>query len=210
MLSEVSQRFLSEVSLRSLSTITTKKIQPLIFCILLFYSNLNQVWSQSIEKQTVLAVLTLNVARFTHWPENTFKHDKNTLNLCVFGNNIVQQSFEDFDNKVINNKTIHIINLSRLRNLNRCQLLYLSEPDRNILIALLEELKAYPVLTVGENMSFLQAGGMVGLEQINGKIQLNINLPRIKQSELVISSRLLKLANIVDFPHSSSLNPAKN
>lgn len=180
--------------------LATRKTLPLIFCVLLFFSNINQTWCRSVEKQAVLAVLTLNVARFTSWPERAFKNAENTLNLCVFGNSIVQQSFENIDNKVINNKIVHIINLMRLRNLNQCQLIYLSELGRNKLIALLLELKCQPILTVGENMQFLQAGGMVGLEQINGKMQLNINLPMIKQSELVISSRLLKLANIVDFP----------
>jgi hypothetical protein len=180
--------------------LATKKRLPLIFCILLFFSNINQIWSGSVEKQTVLAALTLNVARFTTWPDRTFNNAKAILNLCVFGDNVVQQSFENIDNKVINNKTIHIINLSRLRNLSRCHLLYLGELNRNKLTPLLMELKGQPILTIGENMEFLQAGGMVGLEKINGKIQLSINLPIIKQSELVISSRLLKLANIVDFP----------
>ena len=147
-----------------------------------------------------MAVLTLNIARFTHWPERAFNNDKNTLILCVFGDNVVQQSFENIDNKVINNKNIRVINLSRLRNVNQCQLLYLSELDRNRLTPLLMELEGQPILTIGENMEFLQAGGMVGMEKVNEKIQLNINLSAIKQTELVISSRLLKLANIVNFP----------
>ncbi len=179
--------------------LTTKKTLSLIAFLLLFLSGLNQAWSRSVEKQTVLAVLTLNIARFTSWPEPAFNAEA-PLNLCVFGDNIVQQSFEAIDNKKANNKTIHIINLSRLRNLDRCQLLYLSKLDRSRLKPLLMELKTRPVLTVGENMEFLKAGGMVGLEKINGKMQLSINLHAVKQSKLVISSRLLKLANIVDLP----------
>jgi len=178
----------------------TQKILSFILSILLFFSSTASVWSGPMEKQAVLAALTLNVARFTRWPEFAFNHAPYTLNLCVFGDNVVQQSFNDIENKIINNKTIHIINISRLRNLNRCHLLYLSELNRNKLIPLLAELKGKAVLTVGENMRLIQAGGMVGLEKINGKIQLNINLPMVKHSKLVISSRLLQLANIVDFP----------
>ncbi len=171
-----------------------------IFCVLIFFSTISQSWSRSVEKQAVLAVLTLNVARFTHWPEHSFNNAKASLNLCVFGDNVVQQSFENIDNRAVNNKTIHIINLSRLRNLKQCHVLYLGELERKKLSPLFMELINQPILTIGENMEFLQAGGMVGLEKINGKIQLSINLPMIKQSKLVISSRLLKLANIVDFP----------
>lgn len=179
---------------------TIKKILTIIFCIPLFFSSINLVWSRSVEKQAVLAVLTLNVARFASWPERAFINKQASLNLCIYGDNVVQQSFENIDNKVVNNKTINIINLSRLRNLNQCQLLYISELERNRLIPLLTELEGQAILTIGENIEFLQAGGMVGLEKINGKIQLTINLSMVQQSELVISSRLLKLAKIVDFP----------
>ncbi len=166
---------------------------------LLFFSSINQAWTGSVEKQAVLAVLTLNVARFASWPEHTFKNKTVSLNLCIYGDNVVQQSFENIDNKVVNNKTINIINLSRLRNLTQCQLLYISELERNRLIPLLLELEGQAILTIGENIEFLQAGGMVGLEKINGKIQLTINLAMVQQAELVISSRLLKLATIVNF-----------
>ncbi len=180
--------------------IASKKILPLIISILLFISNIEIARPQSIEKQAVLAVLTLNIARFTSWPEVALNETKPRLNLCVFGDNIIQHSFEAINNKKAKNKTIHIINLSRLRNLQQCQLLYINNLDHNRLIPLLQELKNYPILTIGENIDFLQSGGMIGLENINGKIKLIINLPNLKQANLIISSRLLKLARIVDYP----------
>ena len=166
---------------------------------------MGQVFSRSVEKQSVLAVITLNIARFTIWPEYVFDNARATLNMCIFGDNVIHQAFENIDNKVINSNstTINIINLSKLRNLDRCQLLYLGEQlNRNKLTSLLMELKTQPILTIGETMVFIQAGGMVRLENNNGKIQLTINLPRVKQAQLIISSRLLKLAKIVDFPLS--------
>ena len=156
------------------------------------------VQSQSVEKQAVLAVLTLNIARFTSWPEASLNDTKTSLDLCVFGDNIIQQSFETINNKKAKNKTIHIINLSRLRNLHQCQLLYINNLHRSRLIPLLQELKNQPILTIGESIEFVKAGGMIGLENTKGKIQLIINLPSLKQANLVISSRLLKLARIVN------------
>lgn len=179
----------------------TTKNRSLIFCLLLCFYCIAPVNSRTVEKQTVMAVLTLNIARFTSWPERIFNAKEPIINLCVIGDNLVQQSFNNINKKVINNKTLHIINLSRLRNVNQCQLLYVSKMDRNKLKPLLVEMRGVPILTIGENVEFIQAGGMVGLEQVNGKMQIKINLPIIKQSELVISSRLLKLAEIVDFPY---------
>lgn len=179
-----------------------KKTPPFIFFLLLIFSSLNEASSRSVEKQAVLAMLTLNIARFTIWPESVLNDAEASLNICIYGDNVVHQSFEGINNEVINskNKIIHIINLSKLRNLDRCQLLYLGELNRKRLTPLIMELKGQPILTIGENMEFIQAGGMVRLEDNNGKIQLTINFSMVKQSQLIISSRLLKLAKIVDSP----------
>lgn len=169
-----------------------------ILCLLLCFSSIAPVHARSVEKQAVLAALSLNLARFTTWPER-----KNpSLNLCVIGDNIVQESFANMDNKTINGKALRILNRTRLRYLPQCQLLYVSTLDRNVLRQVLVELKYHSILTVGENMEFLKAGGMVGLENIDGKMQININLPAIEESDLVMSSRILKLANIFEFPNA--------
>jgi hypothetical protein len=178
---------------------TTKKV-VFIVCVLLFFSRHVPIHSRSIEKQAVLAVLTLNLARYTRWPERVFSKDIPLLNLCVIGDNVVQASFVDLDNTSIKGKTLRILNRTRLRNLAECHLIYVSELERRDLKQALLEVIGRPVLTVGEDSAFLKARGMVSLEKINGKIQLSINLPIVKQSGLVISSRILKLATIVDLP----------
>ncbi len=176
-----------------------KKIS-VILCLLLFFNSI-VVHARSIDKQTVLAVLTLNIARFTQWPEGVFEWSDSNIKLCVIGNNIVQESFVDMKNKTINGKTLRILNRTRLRNLAECQLLYISGLERNILVQVLLDLKDQPVLTVGDDLEFIHAGGMIALEKMDGKIQLNINLPIVKKSDLVVSSRILKLAKIFDFPY---------
>jgi len=171
-----------------------------IFCLLLFFNNTN-VSAKSMDKQTVLAALTLNIARFTGWPEGVFDWNGPSIKLCIIGDNVVQESFAGMENQTINGKGVQILNRSRLRNLSQCQLLYISGLERNILLQVLFDLKGQPVLTVGEGLAFIQAGGMISLEKIDGKMQLNINLPIVKQSDLVMSSRILKLAKIFDYRH---------
>jgi hypothetical protein len=157
------------------------------------------VHPSTVEKQEVLVVLTLNLARFTDWPERVFNKKSPVFNLCVIGDNVVQEAFASIDKKIVKGKIVRIINIARLRNLAQCQLLYVSDLERNKLIQVFLELKNQPVLTIGENIEFLETGGMVALEKNSGKITLNINLPVIRQSGLVVSSRILKLAKIIDF-----------
>lgn len=153
-------------------------------------------FAQSLEEQSVLAALALNIVRFTTWPADAPMKD--TIDFCVVGDNVVQQSFTGIDHKPVGNKTLQVINLSRLRNFEQCHVLYVSELDQNILLQVFAEIKKRPLLTIGESYDFAEHGGMVGLENMNGKIILHVNLPVVRESNLNISARLLKLAKIMD------------
>ncbi|MGZ4989223.1 MAG: YfiR family protein [Methylobacter sp.] len=151
--------------------------------------------AQTLEEQTVLAALALNIVRFTTWPDNA--QIKDTIDLCVVGDNVVQQSFAGLDHKTIGNKTLQIINLTRLRHFEQCHVLYVSDLKQNILLQVFVEIKKLPLLTIGESYDFVVQGGMVGLENVNGKITLHVNLSVTRESNLNISARLLNLAKII-------------
>lgn len=151
--------------------------------------------AQSMEEQTVLAALALNIVRFTTWPAEA--RIKDIIDFCVVGDNAVQESFASIDQKAVGNKTLKVINLSRLRDFEQCNVLYVSELKQAILLQVFAEIKKQPLLTIGEGYDFAVQGGMVGLENVNDKITLHVNLSVVRESNLNISARLLKLAKII-------------
>ncbi|OAI28348.1 YfiR family protein [Methylomonas koyamae] len=151
----------------------------------------------AFEQYSVLAALTLNFARFTQWPDSAFADAGNALNVCLVGDNVLLQSFESIDGKNVGNRSIKIVNSERLRNLNQCQILFISELPNNVLLQVFLDTKTLPVLTMGEDTDFAANGGMVAMVNVDGKIQLHINLAAVKASGLTISSNLLRLAKIV-------------
>jgi len=154
-------------------------------------------FAQSLEEQTVLAALALNIVRFTTWPAEAQASMKQMIEFCVVGDNVVQQSFASIDHKAVGDKTLQIINLSRLRNFEECNVLYVSELKQNVLLQVFVEIKTKPLLTIGEGYDFAEKGGMVGLENSDGKITVHVNLPIVRESKLNISARLLKLSKII-------------
>ncbi len=152
---------------------------------------------QAMEQYTVLAALTLNFARFTQWPEQAFAESGDSLNVCLVGDNLVQQSFESINGKSVGERTIKIIYADRLRNLTQCHVLFISELAKNLVLQVFMDIKSHPVLTMGEDEEFMDAGGMVGMINKDGKIQLYVNLTAAKAARLNISSNLLRLAKIV-------------
>jgi hypothetical protein len=172
-----------------------RKCLPLLLGPSLLLNTQSLTLAQSLEEEMVLAALALNIVRFTTWP--TSVQMKDTIDFCVVGDNTVQQSFATIGQKAVGNKKLQIINLSRLRNFEACNVLYVSDLKQNVLLQVFAEIKKRPLLTIGEGYDFAVQGGMVGLENVNDKINLHVNLPVVRESNLNISARLIKLAKII-------------
>ena len=80
--------------------------KPVKKCLLLLLGLLlntpSPIPAQTLEEQTVLAALALNIARFTTWPPEA--QMSTTVNFCVVGDNVVQQSFASIDGKAAGDK----------------------------------------------------------------------------------------------------------
>jgi len=151
------------------------------------------------ENSTVTAALVLNFARFTEWPANAFENSGTAFQLCVLGDNVTQEAFSQIDNKQAGNRTLSVIHLARIKNLEECHILYVSALERGTAIQLLTELRKLPILTIGsEEKHFIEDGGMVLLKLVEGKMNIEINLKAVTDSKLKISSRVLQLATIIN------------
>ncbi len=170
-----------------------------LFFLLLICST-GWLWAKPLPEQEVFSALTINLLRFTRWPESVFNEHHSALNLCVFGDSHVQQVFDEFKNAKIKNRGINIVYISRLRRLQSCQVIFFQDVETARLKHLLFLLHGQPILTVGRGLAFIQAGGIVGLDTVNHKPKLYINLATLKASGLIISARVLKLAEVFHSP----------
>lgn len=154
--------------------------------------------AEPAEDITVITVLTLNLARFTEWPKESADNGPE-FRLCIIGDNVVQQEFEKLDGMPIGSKKIETMHLLRLKNFTQCHLLYISGLDRSTELQLLNEIKNRPILTVSnEDNHFLADSGMVVFKVLDGKVNIEVNLNAVKLAGLEISSRVLKLATLVN------------
>jgi hypothetical protein len=160
-----------------------------------FYGACRPSYADAIQEYTAKSVLALNLARFSDWPPEIFQDSGSSVNLCLLGDEIVQQAFNFFDKKQLGNKTLSVLNINETKQLDHCHLLYISAESR-IPATLLEESYQSHILTIGESEDFLAHGGMVYLKIIDPKINLNVNLAAIQKAGVQLSSRVLKLATL--------------
>lgn len=147
----------------------------------------------STEEENLIAALSLNIIRFSAWPEP----QTTPFDLCVYGDNVTKEAFSSLEAKELGSRFLHVVGLDRLIELERCDALYINDINPNLLYQVLNDLKTKPVLTLSYSDSFAEKGGMIGLRKNNGKLVIDINLRACHEAGIVISSRLLSLANIV-------------
>jgi hypothetical protein len=176
-----------------LTKLVTMKVIPKSLMLVILSVLLRNANAENNQEYAVRAGLTANFARFTSWPNDVGKD----ITLCLAGDPALEEAFLSLSGKAIGDKTLQIRYLSRFNNLAECQLLYISELDKNKLLFLFNEIKSLPILTLGENDFFIKNGGMVSIQIIDGKVSLSINLKATKKSSLSISARVLKLATVI-------------
>lgn len=173
-------------------------IIPVLFMLsAIFAGEQRAVAADTLEEYTVKAALSLNFARFTEWPSDGLPINSSKISICTIGDNVIHEAFSGVEKKTIGKMAVSVINLTRIRELNRCQLLFISGMEKNKTIQLVDEIKTLPILTIGEDDEFIRSGGMVILQIVNGRVNMKINLDAVKKARLQINSRVLKLATIV-------------
>lgn len=171
-------------------------IRPELFLVFILSVFFSTAHSEIYQEYAVRASLTANLAIFTTWPLNAPDRD-NHISLCLVGNQAIEEAFANLNGKKIGEKNLQVRYLSRFNALEECQILYISELDKNKLLLLLNEIQSLPILTIGEDAYFTENGGMVSLQIIDGKVSITVNLKASKKANLAISARVLKLATVI-------------
>jgi hypothetical protein len=153
---------------------------------------------QAVEEHEVKAAFIYNFAKFVEWPPEAFKSASDPVVICIVGEDPLRAAVEEaVKGKLMDGRGFTVHQLSGAQDPLRCHILFIGASERKRQKSILGELKGAQVLTVGETPGFLTDGGMVNFKLVSGKIRLEINPVAAEQKRLRISSKLLRLAEIV-------------
>ena len=139
-----------------------------------------------------------NFAKFTEWPDDAWEDRSAPFVVVVHGDASFERVVEDaMRGRTIHGRPVVVRTADGSESAPACHLLYVAATSAPNVVRALTGHDHGPVLTVGEGPEFLKAGGVVGLVEVQGKIQFEINLARARASGLELSSKLLALAKQV-------------
>jgi hypothetical protein len=84
-----------------------------------------------------------------------------------------------------------------IKEIGQCHILFVNVPGEAQLKETLALVKGRHVLTVSDAPDFIKRGGLVRFIKENNKIRFQINQDAAKENDISISSKLLRLAEIV-------------
>jgi hypothetical protein len=140
-----------------------------------------------------------NFARFVNWPEKSFPDSTTSIVIGIIDDDPFGIDLDKtVEGKQINNRGFKIKRFNNMNGIESCHILFIGSHNIKRRLQILKKLKDHNVLTVGDSPYFVHNGGIINFIFIDKKIRFEINIQAANASGLILSPRLLKLANIID------------
>lgn len=155
--------------------------------------------AQSAQEFQVKASFLYNLTQFTNWPKEAFASPESPLIIGLYGEN----PFDSFLGELIigeqsRGRPLMVRHFSNIRDVASCHILYIRGIPALKEKEILDWCGQYHILTVGESNHFIRHGGMIRFINVENKIKFQINATAAKRSPLRISSKVLRLSEMVD------------
>ncbi len=149
----------------------------------------------------VEAAYLFNFGKFVRWPIEK-NPSSDSFGICILGKDPFGAVLDStVAGERIGGKHITVGKLSRMQEASDCSVLYISSSEEDRLGSVLAAAQRLSLLTVSDIPHFAERGGIIGLVAQQNKIRFEVNRTVAEQSNLALSSELLKIATrVIDNP----------
>lgn len=150
-----------------------------------------------VPEYQVKAVFLFNFAQFVTWPSQ--ESSRAPLVIGILGDDPFGSYLDEtVRGEKVNNRPLAIQRFRQSTELRNCNVLFISQSERDRVGQIVSNLKGRSILTVSDMDGFADIGGMIQFVTERNKIRLRINLEAVKAANMKISSKLLRVAEV---PH---------
>jgi hypothetical protein len=150
-------------------------------------------------EQDVKAAFLYHFAQYVEWPAAAFASPSTPLVVGVLGREDAMPAVEGaLKGKAVRGRPISVRRLSAPGDASGCHVVFVTSSEARAASSVLKAIGKSPVLTVGEPSGFARSGGAIGLVVRDGRVAFEINPAAAARAGLTVSSKLLRLAEIVD------------
>ena len=146
----------------------------------------------------IKAAFLFNFTQFVEWPVNAFPEPETPLIIGILGADPFGNYLEEtVTGEKVNGHPLVIQHYKNIGEVITCHILFINQAETNKPEQTLVNLKGKFILTVSDGNNFITQGGMIRFITRDNKILIQINPEAAKEADLIISSKLLRVAEIV-------------
>jgi hypothetical protein len=152
----------------------------------------------SVPESQIKAAFLYNFVKFFEWPADALGEEGHPFALCVLGESSISRDLQQFaSNKSVDGHPLQVRMLQHLTQARDCRIVFVGagEDVADHSLARLAEERA---LTVGEIPGFCSHGGVVNFWTEGDHVRFEVNPKAADKAHVRASSKLLRLARIVD------------
>lgn len=172
--------------------VSMRLLKPLLLSLCVWHADL----AQAEDSHNVNRELQLKTAYLFHFAELAQWPNTAPINICLQGHSPLRAYLPVLEGQQINGNAVHV-DLSDKPDINQCSILFLSDLGA-LTPALSEHARARHILLVGDVENFAHRGGMVQFTLRDNRLKLVVNLAAVKSADLKLSSKLLRMAEIIE------------
>jgi hypothetical protein len=146
----------------------------------------------------VKAAYLFNFGQFVEWPAAAFESPTAPFAICIVGEDPFGSIIDDaVRGETLEGRSVAVRRFRTPEEITRCNIVFLARSEVGHLEQSLRTLRGHHVLTVTDATGDETRDAAIVLITQNNRIRLRINLTEARASELVISSKLLRPAEVV-------------
>jgi len=153
---------------------------------------------QEAQEYELKSAVLFKLLKFIAWPEGVIEASNNKYILYVLGDSLVGESLQRYDGKEIEGKTLEIHMVKKIEDIGPCHIVFVCSSERAQLSPIIKTLEERSILTIGDTEGFIQQGGIINLVIKESRIRFEVSVKAAEHASLQISSKLLRLAVIID------------
>ncbi len=155
--------------------------------------------SATPNEQQVEAAYLFNFARYVDWPGSAFDGATAPLRICVLGDDeFVTVARTSVGDRKVAERPVTVEGRSSVSASRSCHILFIAASSRDVESEVISDLGSKSVFTVSDSEGFAEQGGVANFVRVGNKIRFEINRDAANKAGLKVSSRLLRLANVVE------------
>jgi hypothetical protein len=152
-----------------------------------------------LREPEIKAAALYNIIAFTGWPDTSFASPDAPLIVGVLGQGPVTGLLGDLvTSESWHGRRVLLRNFSSAAEARSCHVLYVARSEHSRWRALSSQFARLPILTVADADNFARQGGIVQIGIERNKLRLTVNLGAARTSGVAISSKVLRLAEVID------------